>query len=265
MNIYRRELRAHRKSLIIWSVSMFLLIAAAMTKYSAALGAGAGGFNEIMAQMPKSLQGLFGVGVFDLSNVLDYFGVMFIYIALMAGVHAAMLGAGILSKEERDKTVEFLMVKPVSRTQIITAKLLAATTIVIVFNLVTSVSSYDLLSKYSTGDPYFQGLTKLMLSLFAVQLLFLVIGSAFAAMISNAKLSSAVSTGVLLMMFMISVMVDISEKVQFLRFVSIFKYFDAKVILKGTYDFVYPVISAGILLLCLYWTYRCYKRRDLKI
>ena len=103
MNIYRRELRAHRKSIIIWSISMFLLIAAAMTKYSAALGAGAESFNEIMAQMPKSLQCLFGVGVFDLSNVLDYFGVMFIYIALMAGVHAAMLGAGIISKEDDAK------------------------------------------------------------------------------------------------------------------------------------------------------------------
>jgi len=265
MNIYRRELRAHRKSLMIWSVSMFLLIAAAMTKYSAALGAGAGSFNEIMAQMPKSLQGLFGVGVFDLSNVLDYFGVMFIYIALMAGVHAAMLGAGIISKEERDKTAEFLMVKPVSRTQIITAKLLAATTIVIVFNLVTSVSSYGLLSKYSTGDPYVQGLMKLMVSLFAVQLLFLAIGSAFAAIISNTKLSSAASTGVLLMMFMISVIVDISEKVQFLRFVSIFKYFDAKVILKGSYDALYAVISLAILLFCVVGTYHYYKKRDLKI
>lgn len=265
MNIYRRELRAHRKSIIIWSISMFLLIAAAMTKYSAALGAGAESFNEIMAQMPKSLQGLFGVGVFDLSNVLDYFGVMFIYIALMAGVHAAMLGAGIISKEERDKTAEFLMVKPVSRTQIITSKLLAATTIIIVFNFVTSASSYGLLSKYPTGDPYVQGIVKLMISLFALQVLFLVIGAAFAAVISNAKLSSAASTGVLLIMFMVSVIVDISEKVQFLRFVSVFKYFDAKQILKGGYETVYPFISTTILLFCLYCTYRFYKMRDMKI
>lgn len=30
MNIYRRELKAHRKSLIIWSVSMALLVAGGM-------------------------------------------------------------------------------------------------------------------------------------------------------------------------------------------------------------------------------------------
>ncbi len=265
MNIYIRELRAHKRSSIIWCVSMFLLIAAAMTKYSAALGAGAGSFNEIMAQMPKSLQNLLGVGVFDLSNVLDYFGVLFIYLALMGGVHAVMLGAGIISKEERDKTAEFLMVKPISRTRIISAKLLAAATIIFIFNIVTWLSSYIMLLKYSTGDPVTQGLAKLMVSLLAVQVLFLSIGTVFAAIISNNKRSLAASTGLLLMMFIMYVIVDISEKVQFLKFLTIFKYFDAKVILKGNYDAVYAVISAAILLLNLYATYHFYKRRDLKI
>lgn len=265
MNIYIRELRAHRKSLIIWSVSMFLLVAGGMTKYSAGLGAGANSFNEMMSQLPKSLQNLFGVGVFDLSNALEYFGVLFIYLALMAGIHAAMLGSGIIAKEERDKTAEFLMVKPVSRTKIITSKLLAATTMVLIFNIVTSVSSYSTLLKYSSASQLVPGLPKLMASLLAIQLLFLIIGAFFAALIRNPKLSSAVATGVLLSMFMVSIIVDISEKVEFLRFTSIFKYFDAKEILKGGYSSAYPIISILLLVVCISGTYFFYKKRDLKI
>ena len=44
----------------------------------------------------------------------------------MATVHAAMLGADIISKEERDKTAEFLFVKPISRNKIIISKLLGS-------------------------------------------------------------------------------------------------------------------------------------------
>lgn len=145
MNIYIRELKAHRKSLVIWSVSMALMVAGGMGEYSAGMGAGAEGFNDLVDTLPQSLQKIFGVGVFDLSNILDYFGVLFIYLALIAAVHAAMLGAGIISKEEREKTAEFLMVKPVSRTKIITSKMFASVTIVLVFNIVTAVTSYIML------------------------------------------------------------------------------------------------------------------------
>lgn len=265
MNIYKRELKAHRKSLIIWSVSMALLIAGGMGKYSAGLGAGPGGFNEMMDKIPQSLQKLFGVGVFDLSNVLDYFGVLFIYLALMAAVHAAMLGAGIISKEEQDKTAEFLMVKPVSRTKIITSKLFAAGTIVFIFNIVTSVSSYMMLSIYANGTRFSDGLAKLMVSLLAIQLLFLAVGSFFAAVISEPKLSSAAATGVLLFMFILSVMVDLSDKLSLLRYFTVFKYFDAKDILKGGYKIAYPILSVFLLTVCIYSTYHFYRNRDLRI
>lgn len=265
MNIYMRELKAHRKSLIIWSVSMALLIAGGMGKYSAGMGAGAGGFNEMIDIFPESLQKLFGVGVLDLTNVLDYFGVLFIYLALMVAVHAAMLGAGIISKEERDKTAEFLMVKPVSRTKIVTSKMLAAVTIVLIFNVVTSVSSYGMLSIYANGTPFANGLVKLTVSLLAVQILFVAIGSFCAAIISNPKLSSAVATGILLFMFMLSVMVDLTDKLAQLKYITIFKYFDAKYILKGGYEAAYPILSVMLLIACVYSTYHFYKKRDMKI
>ena len=265
MNIYRRELKAHRKSLIIWSVSMALLVAGGMGKYSAGMGAGAGGFNEMMDKMPQSLQKLFGAGIFDLSNVLDYFGVLFIYLALMAAVHATMLGAGIISKEERDKTAEFLMVKPISRANIITSKMFAAGTIVLVFNVVTSASSYAMLSYYANGTLFSDGLWTLMASLLAIQLLFLAVGSFFAAVISKPTLSSAAATGVLLFMFMLSVVVDLSEKLAPLRYITVFKYFDAKDILKGGYEAAYPILSILLLTVCIYSTYHFYRKRDLKI
>ena len=63
---------------------------------------------------------LLGFSDLDLSKVSGYYGMLFIYLLLMATIHAAMLGATIIAKEERDKTSEFLFVKPVSRSKVIT-------------------------------------------------------------------------------------------------------------------------------------------------
>jgi ABC-2 type transport system permease protein len=176
-----------------------------------------------------------------------------------------MLGAEIISKEEHDKTAEFLMVKPVSRTKIITSKIFAAATIIFVFNIATSVSSCVMLSYYANGTPFAGGLAKLMVSLLAIQIVFIAVGTFCAAAISQPKLSSAVATGILLAMFMVSVVVDLSEKMSSLRYITIFKYFDAKDILKGGYEVAYPVLSVVLLIVCIYSTYHFYKKRDLKI
>ena len=163
MNIYMRELKAHRKSLLIWSIGMFFLVVAGMGKYSAGAATGGNSMNEIMLQMPKSLQSLFGVGIFDLTIALDFFAILFVYILFMAAMQTVMLGSGIISKEERDKTAEFLLVKPISRTKILTAKLLAAVTILLIFWAVTYVSSYGILSYYSK-DAEFAGNAQLAAS-----------------------------------------------------------------------------------------------------
>lgn len=264
MNIYIRELRAHRKSLIIWCIGMAFMAIGGMSKYSAALGAGVGSMNELIAKMPKSLQNLCGIGVFDLSVALDYFGLMFLYIALLAAVHAVMLGAGIISKEERDKTVEFLMVKPVLRAKIITAKLLSALTMLIILNIVTFVSGFYILSKYSKDLPFAAGLTKLMLGMLVLQILFAVLGALLAAVFSKPKLSAAAGTGILLEMFMLSMVIDITGRFSFLKYFTFFKYFDAKDILKTGYRLAFPVITVILLCAALCGTYYYYKKRDLK-
>lgn len=265
MNIYLRELKAHMKPLIIWTASMALLIMGGMAKYSATLGVEGMNMNDLMKTMPKSLQNIFGVGVFDLSIALEYYAVLYMYIVLVAAVHGVMLGAGIIAKEERDRTVEYLMVKPVSRQSIITSKLLAALTNVAVFNGFIYAASFAMIGYYSEGHPYAAGVLKLSLGCFALEIFFLAMGAFFAALISRSKLSSAVSTGILLLTFMLAVIMDISGNYDYLGYLSPFKYFDAGKILKGGYNYAYPVLAALLTVSFISATYYFYKRRDLRM
>src|SRR5664279_3975617 len=110
-----------------------------------------------------------------------YFAMLFIYVELAVAIHAALLGAGIIAKEEDDKTTEYLMTKPVSRAAIITSKLLAALFNVVTINIVTLVSFLVVIPLYNKGNDISGEILVMSLSMFIVQLIFLSLGAALAA------------------------------------------------------------------------------------
>lgn len=263
MNIYIKELKSHRKSLIFWCIGVILMVASGMNKYSSLYSSGQS-MNDLMADMPKSLQAIMGVGSFDLSKASGYYGMLFMYLVLMATIHAAMLGATIIAKEERDKTSEFLFVKPVSREKIITAKLLAALTNIVIFNLVTFASSVIIVGKVSDGEKVNGEIAVTMMGMFLLQLLFMVIGSAISAVKKRPKTAASLATAILLLTFVLSIVIDLNENLDLLKYLTPFKYFEAKHMMVGDgLETVSVFLSLFITVALTYGTYLFYKKRDL--
>lgn len=265
MNVFLREMKASRKALIIWSIGVILMIASSMGKY-AGLSASGQSINDLMAQMPQSLKAIMGMGTFDLTTATGYYGVLFIYLAMMATVHATMLGATIISKEERDKTTEFLFLKPISRSKIITSKVLASLVNVLIFNIVTFVSSILLVQKYSKGEAVIGDITRLMLGMFILQLIFLFIGTAIAAISKHPKTAPSLATGILLLTFMLSIAIDLNSRLENLKYLTPFKYFDAKNLMHARgFEPVYLILSIVIIAVLFRATYVFYNSRDLNV
>jgi ABC-2 type transport system permease protein len=241
------------------------MIVSGMGKY-AGLSASSQSMNDLMAQMPKSLQSIMGLGTFDISTAIGYYGVLFIYLVVMATIHATMLGANIISKEERDKTAEFLFAKPTSRNRIITSKLLASLANIFIFNLVTSVSSIFMVQKYSNGAAVIDDLTILMVGMFILQLIFLFIGTSIAAISKNPKTAASLSTGILLITFMLSIAIDMNSRIENLKYLTPFKYYDAKdLMFDESFEAVYVILSIVIIAVLFSGTYVFYNKRDLNV
>ncbi len=263
MNVFIIEMKAHRKSLIIWCIGVIMMVGSSMAKY-VGMSLSGGSMNEFMDSLPKSLQAIWGLGSLDLSTVIGYYGVIFFYLLLMATIHAVMLGANIISKEERDKTTEFLLAKPISRNAVITSKLMASIINIVIFNIVTLVSSILFVNQYGNGASVTAEILLLMAGMFILQLIFLFIGTAVAAVSNNVKIVTSLSTGILLITFMFSVIVDLSEKLEILKYFTPFKYYDAKNLLQdGHLDPVFLVLSIGIIVTLSIVTYLFYNKRDL--
>jgi ABC-2 type transport system permease protein len=266
MNLFWRELKAHRKSLIVWCIGSILIVLSGMNKYASLSGTGQS-MNELMADMPKSMQAIMGSGVFDLSKASGYYGILYLYLLMMATIHAAMIGANIIAKEERDKTSEFLFVKPISRQIIITAKLSAAFINILIFNGITFLSSIFIVSKYSKGEEgIVDDITILMIGMFILQLLFMMIGSGFAAVMKNPKRASSLSTGILLLTFVLSIVIDLNENLEILKYFTPFKYFEAKnMMYGGGFDVIFVFLSFVFIVIMTIITYVTFQKRDLKV
>jgi ABC-2 type transport system permease protein len=265
MNIFIKELKGGAKALIIWSVCMFLLILAGMEKFTG-LSSGGQNINQLFTNMPYSIKALFGIGSFDLSKLSGYYAVMFEYIEITAAIHAALLGADIISKEESGKTTEFLMAKPVSRAGVITPKLFAALVDVAVLNLVSLFSTFASVAAQKGGSGIFPQISVSIASMFFVQLIFLSLGVFIAAFSQKPKSSGSAAVGILLGAYVISMITGISDKLNVLNLLSPFKYFDLKAIINGQ-GLDAGVVAASVALIAVFTvcSYICYNKRDLSV
>jgi ABC-2 type transport system permease protein len=265
MNIFMREMKSHRKSLLFWSIGVVLMVITGMSKY-ASMSLSGQSMNEMIAQMPTSIKVVFGFGSFDISKASGYYGILFLYLLLMATIHATMLGATIVAKEERDKTSEFLFVKPVSRNTIITAKLLAAFMNIVVLNLVTFISSLVIVGNYSDGETVSGDIAVTMVGMFIMQLLFMVLGSALAAVRRRSKTAAALAAGVLLLTYVLSIAIDLNESLEALKYITPFKYFEAKnIMFGGGFEPQFVILSVVVIAALTMVTYVFYQKRDLNV
>lgn len=264
MNIFIREMKANRKSLIGWSIGVLFMVVGGMGKYVGSMASGQS-MNDIIAKMPKALQEIIGVGPFDLSKASGYFGMLFLYLVVMATIHAAVLGASILSKEEQDKTAEFLFVKPVSRNRIITSKLFAAFVNILILNVITTLSSIAMVGHYSKGEAVTGGIIKLMVGMFILQSIFMLIGTAIASISKGSKTTSSTATGILLVTFILSKAIDLNDKLEPLKYITPFKYYEAQNLILRGFEPIYVILSSVIISVLFGATYAFYRKRDLNV
>ena len=264
MNIFIRELRDNRKALIIWSVCMALLVLSGMGKFTAYASGGAS--SEVFDKLPNTMKVILGFNGFEVTKISGFFAFLFPYIELTTAIHAALLGSSIIAKEERDKTTEFLIVKPISRNSIITSKLLAALINVIIINLVSLLSSLAIVSTFNTGENITGEILILHLIMFIVQLIFLTLGALLAAGLRKPKLSGAIAADIIIAGYILSKVTDLIDHLKVLNIFTPFKYFNLQKAVYGN------EISVPITLLCLVmiavfttFTYFFYQRRDMNV
>lgn len=263
MNIYRHEIRTLLKSVITWSLSLVALIGIFMAMFPS-FAKDAALMQEMMQKFPKELLIAFGMTDMDMSSILGFYALIFLFCQLCLAVQAANYGFSMVSIEERELTADFLLAKPVKRTTILTAKLLAALSGLTITNLAVWVASFVFITMFNTGLEYNQkSLVLLLLSIILFQLFFLSVGLVISLLVKRVRSVTPYAMALAFGMYILDAFTSMIGDAN-LEVISPFKHFDANYIVNNTaYDLPLVSISVVITLISIAVSYLLYQKRNI--
>lgn len=263
MNIYKQEFKMIRNSVLTWSVSIALLLMVFMSIYSS-FAANSAVLNEAISQMPKELLVAFGMNTVDMSTVLGYFSFIFLFCQICLAIQASNYGFGLVSLEERDMTADFLLAKPVTRSAIMTSKLLAAFSGLTITNIVVWVSSFVFINMFKAGRSYDSKTLVLLLASIAIfQLFFLTVGIVLSLLMKKVRNVTPLSMALAFGMYVLSAFGSMLGDVK-LENITPFKHFEpGYIIANSAYNTPLVLFNVSIILISVVGSYLLYARRNI--
>jgi ABC-2 type transport system permease protein len=266
MNLFFHELKMYWKYLLFWSIGILAMVGGGIGKFTGMYATGGQDITDLMDKLPKAFLAMFGMYNIDVASIGGFYAIIHFYLMIMGAVYAIILGAGILAKEERDKTAEFLMVKPTFRASVLGQKLLAGLVYVVAFVAVDAVISFVLVKKVAPSEDITSEITLFLISLILIMLIFYCLSFGLSGALRDNRKSSMIMLSVMGFAYLGTVVMDLLENSGWMRPFLPFKYFSSPDILdKLTLDPLYIGLSLLLILIGLGMAFIRFPRRDLHL
>lgn len=220
----------------------------------------------MLSLIPKEALEFKGISNFsDLLSVLGFYAVNnIIYMMVLGSVYAIVLSSNIILKEEYNKTAEYLLTRPLTRSEIFISKLAVVLINIIILNLITSIVGIIFIELVKKGS--FSIGAFLILSLYTLLLNFLfgATGLFLSTIVKRPKPITTFCIGLVIILYFVFTISKITPSIEKLGYLSPFKYVDTNVIDKAyKLDPVNLGYFIGISLLLLILSYRIYLKKDI--
>jgi len=194
-NLLINELKKNFKSFVIWLIILAAINACMFAGFESVASA-AESTKDMLSQYPEAFVKAMNLDQFDMTNILHYFASRsYIIVTLFGSIFAVMLSSCILSKEESDRTIEFLISKPITRHEIVSAKYLCVLIYLLLFNVLFATSNYVFMEIFKTSDFAIEPFLLVSLGSFLIHLIFASVCYLLSVFITNTKAIISVSFG----------------------------------------------------------------------
>lgn len=233
MKLIRHELRQGRISFLIWTGAIGFLLAVCIGLFPEMKGQ-MEGVNDVFASM-GSFTEAFGMDRLNFGTLTGFYAVECGNVLGLGGAfYASLCAICVLSKEERDRTAEFLLAHPVSRRRIVTEKLLAVLIQVTVMNLLLYALACGSIAVVGEEVPW-KELNLLHLAYFLLQTE--LAGICFGISAFMRKGSVGAGLGIAVVMYFLNLVANIAESVEFLKYFTPFGFAEgADIVTNGSLD-----------------------------
>ncbi|MFV0343616.1 MAG: ABC transporter permease subunit [Anaerocolumna sp.] len=262
MNVFIFELKALLKSSIGWCISMLCLSFVYFSIYSS-LADDMIHFKNLLEGYPESVRALLGVSLDTITSVLGYYSMILTFVVLCGAIQGMIYGTSILSKEYREKTSDFLLVKPMKRTSIVTSKILAGLTMLVVTWLLYYIGVSFHINVVKTTDYSNKLFFMMNLTLLLLQITFFAIGLIVSILLPRLKSVLPISLGIVFGLYIMGAVLA-QDKDDILRFISPFRFVNyTDLLYSSQYEVQYVIAAFIIIVLSIITTYSIYAKRDI--
>ncbi len=261
MNIFLHELKVYRSSIIIWGCSMTVLTVLYLFIFQG-LGNDIQDFKILLNQMPGVMKKVFNIYIESISTFAGFYSFVFTFIVLCGAIQAMNLGTSIVSKEVREKTADFLMTKPTNRNWILTAKLLAVLSALIITNIIylglTILAAATMVRNFNL-----KLFLLISVTMFFVQLMFAAMGIIVSVVAGKIKSVISVSLSTVFGFYILGSMGSLLGE-ESVRYLSPFRYFDtAYIIQNAAYETSFVIVGFIFVIAAIAESYLVYVKKDI--
>ena len=233
MTVLKHEIRQGRTAFLIWTCAIASLLAVCIFLYPE-MKDEMGNVTDMFASM-GAFSAAFGMDRLNFESLIGFFSVECgNVLGLGGGLFASMLAAGMLSKEEKDKTAEFLLTHPVSRVRVLLEKLAAVLLQITFMNLIIYAVSIG--AVYAIGEDIpWRELNLMLLAYYLMQLELAGICFGISAFMKRGSLGAGL--GIAAVMYFLNIIANIAEAAEPLKYITPFSYCEgADIVENGALD-----------------------------
>ena len=260
----KREFKVNFKNFVIWLsilLGMFLLVYLIypyiITEETMKQ------LDDMMKVFPQEVLKAFNMDVSSISTAYGWFkSEGFMLVLLIIGFYTSMLGGNILLKEESNKTIEYLNSLPITRKKIVTNKIIVGITYILSIVLILGIFNY--IALLISGDFNQKEFLFLSLSPIFIALPLFGLNLFISTFMHKTKGVVGISLGLVFVFYILNVLSELSTKVEFLKYFSIYTLADTRnIIASAKLNPIMIVISLGITILTIIFAYINYNKKEL--
>ena len=261
MSVMKHELRRGRTAFWIWTGVISFMLAVCIVLYPE-MKSQMEGMSEMFASM-GSFTAAFGMDKLNVGTLMGYYAIECGNVLGLGGAFfAALTAVNMLCKEERDRTAEFLLTHPVTRSRVCAEKLAALLLQILVLNLVVFAVSAG--SVLLIGEqPAWKELCLLHLAYLLLQLE--IAGICFGISAGVDRGGAGMGVGLAAGFYMMNLIANITESARFLKTLTPYGFCDgAELLEKGSLDWPKVCVGMAFCALGILAAFLAYRRKDIR-
>lgn len=261
MTLVKHELRQGRTAFLIWTAAIGFLLSVCIFLFPEMKGQ-MDSVNDVFASM-GSFTAAFGMDRLNFGTLTGFYAVECGNVLGLGGAfYAALCAVGILGKEEKERTADFLLTHPVSRTRIITEKLIAVLIQITAMNIIIYALSVGSIAAVGEEIPW-KEISLLHIAYYLLQLELAGICFGISAFLRRG--SVGIGLGIAAVMYFLNLIANISETAEFLKYITPFGYCEgADIVSSGNLDGAKLAVGAVIGISGIVIAYLKYTKKDIR-